>query len=71
MNRATTRTKAINRTTATVQLDSELNKVGISAMGIGSVLVGLWAMACLIGGLLGSAGPVAFIGSWYSAVIGG
>lgn len=70
MNRTTTRTKAITRTTATVQLDNELSKVGLSAMGIASGLIGIWAMACMIGGLVSSDGPLAFVGSWYSAVIG-
>lgn len=71
MNRTTIRTKAINRATTTVQVDNELSKVGISAMGIASGLIGIWAMACMIGGLASSDGTLGFIGSWFSAVMGG
>lgn len=71
MNRATTRTKAINITTTKVQLDTELSKVGISAMASVSGLIGIWALASMIGGLISSDGPLAFVSSWFSAVIGG
>lgn len=70
MNKVTTKTKAISRTTANVQLDSELSKVGISAMVIVSGLISMWAMACMIGGMISSNGPLAFISSWFGAVIG-
>lgn len=70
MNRATTKIRTINRTTTAVQLDRELSKVGISAMAIVSTLIGVWAMACMIGALINN-GPLAFIGSWSSAVFGG
>ncbi len=71
MNKAATRTRAINRSNETVQLDKELSKVGISAMTIVSGLIGIWAMACMIGSLVESGGPLSLAKVWYSAVIGG
>lgn len=70
MYNATARIKANNVTTATVQLDSELSKVGISAMVIVAGLVSVWAMACMFGGMVESGGPLALIQSWFGAVIG-
>ncbi|BCO09602.1 hypothetical protein GF1_19780 [Desulfolithobacter dissulfuricans] len=49
---------------------SEISKVGVYAVGIGAALIGLWGLACFIGGMISAGGPLALIGSWFKAVSG-
>ena len=48
----------------------ELSKVGVGAIGITSALIGCWATACLVAGMISSGGPVNLAASFVSAVIG-
>ncbi len=48
----------------------ELSKVGVGAIGITSALIGCWATACLIAGMISSGGPVNLVSNFVSAVIG-
>lgn len=41
---------------------------GLGAMGVG--LLGAWAVSCLVTGVIAAGGPLAFVGSWFSAVSG-
>jgi hypothetical protein len=34
------------------------------------VIVGLWSLASLVGGLVASGGPLALVGNWFKAVSG-
>ncbi len=45
---------------------------GIMTIG-GTVafLIGLWAAACVVGGLIAAGGPIQFVKSWFLAVSGG
>jgi hypothetical protein len=52
-------------------VETEISQVGIGAMGMVSALIGLWAVACMIGGVVESGGPFSFVKSWFSAVMGG
>lgn len=42
----------------------------IYAVGIGAALIGIWGLACFVGGMISSGGPLAFIGNWFKAVSG-
>lgn len=42
----------------------------IAFMGVTSAVIGIWGVACLVGGLVGAGGPFSLIRSWFSAVIG-
>jgi len=67
----TTMTK--ERVESQVRTDTALDVIGkstIAVMGGASVLVGLWAVACFVGGLMASGGPVSMVQSWFGAVIG-
>jgi len=41
--------------------------ITVAAFG---ALVGLWSLACIVGGMAASGGPLAFVGDWFKAVTG-
>lgn len=56
---------AAKQTTAT-----EISKVGIITIAAFGAIVGLWSLACIVGGMAASGGPLAFVGDWVKAVTG-
>ncbi len=68
------RTKAINKTatsTSTKQdATTEISRVGVITVAAFGVVVGLWSLACIVGGMAASGGPLAFVGDWFKAVTG-
>jgi hypothetical protein len=67
----TTMTKT--RVGSQVQTETAFDVVGkgtVAVMGGISVLVGLWAVACFVGAMVASGGPLALVQSWISAVTG-
>ncbi len=52
------------------QVDVEVSRVGITVIGFVAALIGVWGVACLVGGLISSGGPLAFVKDWFSAVLG-
>ena len=52
-----------------VDVKQEVTKGTVWIVGAAPVLIGLWAAACIVGGLLASEGPVAFVQKWMSAII--
>ena len=46
-----------------------VSKVSIGVMGFVSLLVGVWAVACLVGALV-STGPAGVIAGFFSAILG-
>ena len=53
-----------------VDVKQEVARSTVWAVGAAPVLIGLWAAACIVGGLLASDGPVALVQKWMSAIIG-
>jgi len=49
---------------------TEVSKVGIVTVAAFGTLVGLWSLACIIGGMAASGGPLAFVSDWFRAVSG-
>jgi len=39
-------------------------------VAIFGVIVGLWSLASLVGGLVSSGGPLGLVGNWFKAVFG-
>ena len=68
------RTKAINKSvtsTSTKQdATTEISRVGVITVAAFGVVVGLWSLACIVGGMAASGGPLAFVGDWFKAVTG-
>ena len=68
------RTKTIKKTTTTAtttqDATTEVSKVGVVTVAAFGVVVGLWSLACIVGGMAASGGPLAFVGDWFKAVTG-
>lgn len=58
------------RTGAKVEAGSEISKAGMYTVGIASALIGIWGLACFVGGMVASGGPLAFVADWFRAVTG-
>lgn len=67
-----TKVKQQEQVNATVSGSSatEVSKVGIVTVAAFGTLVGLWSLACIIGGMAASGGPLAFVSDWFRAVSG-
>ncbi len=51
-------------------VQAEVSRGAIRALTIAAALVALWVVACIIGGVVVSGGPVALVKGWFSAVTG-
>lgn len=51
-------------------VSTEVSKVSITFVAILGVAVGVWSLACIVGGLIASGGPLKFVGDWFKAVSG-
>jgi hypothetical protein len=68
------RTKVQENTKATISTGTdaatEVSKIGVMTIAAFGAVVGLWSVACIIGGMAASGGPLAFVGAWFNAVTG-
>jgi hypothetical protein len=69
-DRATVKQKSRIETNTAQNVTTEVSRVGIITVAAFGALVGLWSLACLVGGLSASGGPLAFVGDWFKAVTG-
>jgi len=51
-------------------VSTEVSKLSITFVAILGVAVGVWSLACIVGGLVASGGPLQFVGHWFKAVTG-
>lgn len=49
---------------------SEVSKAGIYTVAIASALIGTWGLACFVGALVTSGGPLSLAANWFTAVAG-
>lgn len=66
MNTTLTRTRTTEQTTTDIQV----SKGALTALGVTSILIGLWAIACFVGGFVATGGPLGLAKAWISAVTG-
>ncbi len=52
------------------QADVEVSKVGITVLGFMAAAIGIWGIACFVGGLISAGGPISFVKGWFGAVFG-
>lgn len=70
MDRTTAKQQARLETQTNTDATTEVSKVGIITVAAFGGLVALWSLACLVGGMTASGGPLAFVGDWFKAVSG-
>lgn len=51
-------------------VSAEVSKVSMTFVAILGTAVGLWSLACIVGGLVASGGPLNLVGDWLKAVTG-
>ncbi len=66
MTNTITNQKSVAQETAS----AELNKLGVTTVGIASGLIGCWAVACLASGMISSGGPASLVANYMKAFIG-
>jgi hypothetical protein len=49
---------------------TEVSKVSVTVIGVFATIVGLWSLACIVGGIVSSGGVTQLLGSWFKAVTG-
>lgn len=68
-----TSVKELKRTIPVERSDAatEVSKVSITVVGVFATIVGLWSLACIVGGIMSSGGVTQLLSSWFKAVTGG
>lgn len=64
------KTKGQTRTNADTQVQSEVFKGAMFVTTAASATIGLWAVACFVGGLVASGGPISMLKGFITAVTG-
>lgn len=62
--------RSMQRTAENAPAKVEVSRGAMMAIGAVPALIGLWAAACFVGGLIASGGPIAMAKSWFSAFTG-
>ena len=70
MKNTTVNTRTQVQTGEQVSATTEVSKAGIYTVGAISALIGVWGLACFVGGMVASGGPLSFVGNWFKAVAG-
>lgn len=65
-------TQTIHKTQAKTNdnASAEISKVAVTAFSITAGLIGIWAVACMVAGVLNSGGPVALMSNLFKAIVG-
>jgi len=62
------KTKTKSTAKSSVDARAEVSRGTMIALGTTGAVVGLWALASLVGGMISAGGPVALVKAWVSAV---
>lgn len=49
---------------------NEVSKVMVTAFSISAGLIGIWAVACMVAGVVNSGGPISLVSSLFKAILG-
>jgi hypothetical protein len=66
----TTQNKTIASANENTQVATEIHKVGTAVIGITSILLGGWAVACMTAGIVVNGGPVGLATAYFKALVG-
>jgi hypothetical protein len=50
--------------------DQNVSRSALTGMGVVAGIIGIWAVACFVGGMISSGGPIALAKGWIAAVAG-
>lgn len=67
---AIAKTKPQPKTSSNLQAQVDASNGTMATMAAVPALIGLWAAACFIGGMISSGGPLEMIKNWFSAISG-
>jgi hypothetical protein len=70
MKTKTAISKTATSTSSQAKTDTQVYSAGFVAVGLSACAIGLWAFACLIGGMVTSGGPLGLVSGWFKAVFG-
>lgn len=70
MKTNTATTKSVVSNPSLSSTDTKIYTVTLSVVGLFASAVGVWAVACLIGGMVAGGGPLGLITGWFKAVNG-
>lgn len=65
-----TTTFAKDRSDVRENISVELNKIGITLIGVPSLLIACWAVASLFSGMISSGGPANLVSKFFVAFLG-
>jgi len=65
-----TNTKTRTNTKTSVDTRAEVSRGAMISINTAGAVIGLWALASLVGGMVASGGPVLLVKAWFSAVAG-
>ena len=51
-------------------VSAEIAKVAVTAITITAGVIGIWAVACMVAGILNSGGPVGLVSHLFKAIFG-
>lgn len=68
--KSTTLQRTRDQVRTTGKIDEQIYRVGIVAVGLSSLAIGVWATIALVSGMVASGGPGALVSDWFRAVTG-
>lgn len=70
MRKAQVQSRENSATSLRVEATTEVSKVSIALVGVFAAIVGLWSLACIVGGIVASGGVGGLLSGWFKAVTG-
>lgn len=70
MNTMNVNTRVKTRAGEKANTAAEVSKATVYTVGVVSALIGVWGLACFVGGMIASGGPLSFVGNWFKAFTG-
>lgn len=70
MRKAQVESKVESTSSLRTEATTEVSKVSITVVGVFAAIVGLWSLACIVGGIVSSGGVGGLISGWFKAVTG-
>ncbi|WP_163338068.1 hypothetical protein [Desulfopila sp. IMCC35008] len=70
MRKAQVQSRAETTTSLRAEATTEVSKVSIALVAVFAAIVGLWSLACIVGGIVSSGGVGGLLSGWFKAVTG-